>query len=461
MSSKQLSRRSFLRLTTAVGGAAVLAACGGAPSAPQAPTTAPAAGGASGAAAALQGEIDYFTYDLGAANASREEVVARFQSLNPGTTVKLTVLPYEELYEKVAAQMAAGQPPDVIYGDFGLLRYAVEGQLLDLTARVAADPVLSKPELFSVDLADPIQAKYGTDKIHALILGTWAPVLYYNRDLFDAAGVAYPTDDWTWEDLRAAARPLTNAAAGQYGFQFGTIYDHTGWIWWQHQPENFWATPQIFPKQTAWSSDSGRGVMQIIHGLTVEDNSTIPVEESDSYDVYGGGFGVGKVALYAGGDWDAGWSFRELPFNWGMAMLPTVRKEFRPALNTMVASHVVSAATKNPELAWAFIRFLTADTEGQTLIGQGAYETPVLKSVAMSDPIMKPTWAPPGYDARVRAALLPGPMYTPYPLTLNLWEFPEKILDPTVLRLRAGELTPDEAVAFLDQEGTPFFQQQQ
>ena len=263
------------------------------------------------------------------------------------------------------------------------------------------------------------------------------------------------------EDLRAAARPLTNAAAGQYGFQFGTIYDHTGWIWWQHQPENFWATPQIFPKQTAWSSDSGRGVMQIIHGLTVEDNSTIPVEESDSYDVYGGGFGVGKVALYAGGDWDAGWSFRELPFNWGMAMLPTVRKEFRPALNTMVASHVVSAATKNPELAWAFIRFLTADTEGQTLIGQGAYETPVLKSVAMSDPIMKPTWAPPGYDARVRAALLPGPMYTPYPLTLNLWEFPEKILDPTVLRLRAGELTPDEAVAFLDQEGTPFFQQQQ
>lgn len=455
MTQKQMSRRTFLRLTTLAGGATVLAACGAAPAGPV-PTTASAP---AASAPALQGEITYFTYDLGAANASREEAVAAFHQQNPGTKVNLTVLPYDELYEKVAAQMATDQPPDVIYGDFGLLRYALAGQLLDLTERLAADPVLSKPELFTTDLTDPIQAKYGTAKVHALLLGTWVPVLYYNRDMFDAAGVAYPTDEWTWQDLRTAAKQLTKADEGVYGFQFGTIYDNTGWLWWMHQPSDFWAVPQIYPKQTAWNSDTGRGVMSLIRGLSVEDASAIPLAESDSYDVYGGGFGAGKVAMFAGGDWDSGWSFRELPFKWGVAMLPMVQKGYRPALNTMVASNVIAAGTKNPELSWAFIRFLSASEEGQMLIGKGAYETPVLKSVAITDAISKPEWAPPGYDARVRAALLPGPTFTPYPLTLNLWEFPDKLLDPTVDQVRTGEMTVEQAVAFLDQEGTPFFQQ--
>jgi multiple sugar transport system substrate-binding protein len=457
MDQQQISRRRFLGLMATAGGASILAACGAAPSSPQASgdTTAPATG------AGVPNEIDYFTYDLGPANASREEAITRFQELNPGATVKLTVLPYEELFQKVAAQMAAGQPPDVIYGDFSLLRYALDGNLLDLSDRVAADPVLSSSDLFTVDLADPIQAKYGTDKIVALLLGTWVPLLYYNRDLFDSAGVAYPSDDWTWDDVRSTALQLTNAEAGQYGFQFGSTYDFTGWTWWQHQPSDYWALPQVYPKETNWTTDAGRGVMQLIHNLSVVDKSAIPSEETNSYEVYAGGFGAGVVGMYAGGDWDAGWAFREAPFNWDVVLLPAVTKEFRPALNTMVASNVVSAQTKNPDLAWEFVRFLSADEEGQTLIGSGAFETPILKTVAQSDAIARPDWAPPGYDARVRAALLPGPMYTPYPLTLNLWEFPEKFLNPTVLNVRNGEMSPDDALAYLDKEGNAYFQQQQ
>ena len=55
---------------------------------------------------------------------------------------------------------------------------------------------------------------------------------------------------------------------------------------------------------------------------------------------------------------------------------------------------------------------------------------------------------------------MPGPMYTPYPLNLNLWEFPGKFIDPTVEKLMAGEMTPQEAVAYLDQEGIPYFKKQ-
>lgn len=467
MNQRTVSRRTFLRLT-AMGSATLLAACGGAPPAPPAsgaqdqaagggtaPTSAPAV-----VSAALSGEIDYFTYDLGPANASREEAIQAFQQANPGATVKLTVLPYEDLWQKVAAQMAADQPPDVIYGDFSLVRYALQGQLLDLTERLAADDVLSKPELFTTNMTDEVQAKYGTAGVHALIMGTWVPILYYNSELFDAAGVAYPSEDWTWEELREAARQLTKPADEQYGLQFGTIFDNVGWMWWSQRPEDFWATPQIFPQSTAFAGPVGEGVFATYRALGFEDKSAIPIKEAETYEVYAGGFGAGKVAMYTGGDWDAGWSFRDLPFTWGMTLTPKMLKDYRPALNTMLASNVISAKTKNPDLAWAFVRFLTATPEGQTIIGKGAYETPVLREVAGSDAVLKPEWAAPGYDARVKAALIDGPMFTPYPLSLNLWEFPEKHLNATVEKVMSGELTPADAVAYLDNEGRLHFEQQ-
>ncbi len=481
MEPKKLSRRDFLRWSALLAGVATLAACApakptelptvaasaaSATTAPEAtaasaeptgtqaaePTTAPAT-----EAPSLAGEIEYFSYDLGPANKSREEIANAFQAANPGSKVKLTVLPYGDNWNKLAALMAAGTPPDVIYGDFSLLKYALAGQLLDLTEQFNADPVLSKPDLFTMDMRDPIQAKFGTSHLYNLVLGTWVPVLYYNRDIFDAASQSYPDDKWTWEDLRAVAKKLTDPAKQQWGVQFGTTLDTVGWLWWQHQPKDFWAIPQIFPEKTDFNNEVGLDVFSFWYNLGSQDKSAVPFSEMGSFQAYGAAFGAGKAAMVIGGDWDAGWGYRELPFKWGVTYLPTVKKDYRPALNCMVATSTIAAATKQPALAWQFARFMSASTEGQTLIGEGAYETPVLKDVAHSDAVLKPSWGAPGYDVRVKAAELPGPMYCPYPLDMDLWEFPSKHFDPTVQKLSTGEMKPEEAVAYLDKEGTPYF----
>ncbi len=465
MNRSKLSRRSFLKIGAAAG-AVTLAGCAAPAAAPQQPA-APAAGtqattapAEAPAAASTAGEIEYFTYDLGPANQSREEMRDAFQAANPEAKVKVTVLPYDEMWQKVAALMAAGQPPDVMYGDFSLVRYALEGQLLDLTSYMKADSVLSDPNQFTTNMQDDVQAKYGTSKIVALIMGTWVPILYYNKDLFDAAGVAYPTDDWTWEDVREAAKQLTKADRSQFGVQLGTTFDNVGWMWWGQKPADFWAIPQAFPETCNFNNETGIGVMQVYYDLTHVDKSAPTPDEASGYSNYAGPFGAGKAAMYSGGDWDAGWSFRELPFKWDMVMTPKMRKDYRPALNTMVATNTIASASKNPDIAWNFIRFITATEEGQKLVGKGAYETPVLKGVAESDEVLKPDWAPAGYGARVRAASLPGPMFTPYPLNINLWEFPSKFLDPTVDNVRRGEMTPQQAVEYLDKEGKPYFEQQ-
>ncbi len=468
MDRKTVSRRDFLRWSALAAGAAALAAC--TPKPAEAPTAAPTAAPAATAtqvvepttaaatpAPSLAGEIEYFSYDLGPANKSREAIVGAFQKANPDAKVKLTILPYGENWNKLAAVMAAGTPPDVIYGDFSLLKYALAGQLLDLTEQFNADPVLTKPELFTMDMRDPIQAKFGTSHIYNLILGTWVPVLYYNRDIFDAAGEAYPDGQWTWDDVRTVAKKLTDPDKQQWGVQFGTTLDTVGWLWWQHQPKDFWAVPQVFPEKTDFNNQVGLDVFSFWYGLGSQDKSAVPFAEMGSFQAYGAAFGAGKAAMVVGGDWDAGWGYRDLPFKWAVTYQPTVRKDYRPALNCMVATSVIAAGTKQPALAWQFARFMTASKEGQTFVGEGAYETPVLKDVAHSDAVLKPTWAAPGYEVRVKAAELAGPMYCPYPLDMDLWEFPSKHIDPTVQKLSTGEIKPEEAVAYLDKEGTPYF----
>ena len=466
MEHEAVSRRKFLGLTALFAGGMALSACAPAPAptaestqANEQPTQAAVEPSPAGATPApgLAGEIEYFSYDLGPANASRESIAQTFQEQNPGAKVKLTFLPYGENWDKLAALMAAGSPPDVIYGDFSLLRYALEGQLLDLTEWFNNDPVLTKNELFTMDMRDPFQAMFGTSHLYNLILGTWVPVLYYNADIFAAAGEKVPNENWIWDDVRIAAKKLVDPTQQQYGIQFGTTLDVLGWLWWQNGATDLWAVPQVFPEKTDFANPIAAQVLSHWYDLGHVDKSAVPFAEMGSYQAYGAAFGAGKCAMVIGGDWDAGWSYRELPFNWGVTFLPTVKKDYEPALNCMVATTTIAKGTKSPEVAWQFARFMSASAEGQAAIGEGAYETPVLKEVAHSDAVLRPEWARPGYEVRVKAAELPGPMRCPYPLNLNLWEFPGKFIDPTVEKLSTGEIKPEEAVAYLDKEGTPYF----
>src|SRR5690606_12681058 len=78
--------------------------------------------------------------------------------------------------------------------------------------------------LAPIEVSDPAAYRqtlleaYSTDGTSYALPSSFSDVvLYYNADLFDAAGLEYPTNDWTWEDEKAAAEALTDAAAGQWG----------------------------------------------------------------------------------------------------------------------------------------------------------------------------------------------------------------------------------------------------
>jgi ABC-type glycerol-3-phosphate transport system substrate-binding protein len=117
--------------------------------------------------------------------------------------------------EKLFAMMAAGQAPDIFYTNAAIRdRLAAEGRLLDLRSVSRDDPFIGRlwPDILEAGIA----VDSGLYSI-----GNWVFTagVYYNKDLFDEAGIPYPDTTWTWKDLKAIARKLTRR--GNNGERYG------------------------------------------------------------------------------------------------------------------------------------------------------------------------------------------------------------------------------------------------
>lgn len=139
--------------------------------------------------------------------AGHQAVAGQFMAAHPEIAVQIRHTPCDAYHDKLKTIIAAGDSaniPDVIFLANDFSRYAEAGQLENLTPWV---------EKTGYDLADywPTLVERATidGKLYGLQRDLDLRLLYYNKDLLAAAGVAYPADDWTWDDWAAAARKLT------------------------------------------------------------------------------------------------------------------------------------------------------------------------------------------------------------------------------------------------------------
>jgi multiple sugar transport system substrate-binding protein len=125
-------------------------------------------------------------------------------SFADSTGVEINLQPFTG-QEKLYAMIAAGQPPDIFYTNNVLRdRLAAEGRLLDMRSLSAGDPFMGRlwPDVYHQGFS----ADSGLYSV-----GNWnfTAGVYYNKDLFDKAGVQYPDTSWTWNDLLTAARRIS------------------------------------------------------------------------------------------------------------------------------------------------------------------------------------------------------------------------------------------------------------
>jgi multiple sugar transport system substrate-binding protein len=184
------------------------------------------------AAAGRAGEGHAAVGFLGQPRASHERVAQAYMAEHPEVQFEYMFAPWDEYFTKLRTVWAGGDPtviPDILFL-WPTPSYAATGVLENLQPYIEAS---------GYDLDDywPYlldSARYQGD-IYGLPRDIEAHVLYYNKKLFDEAGVAYPTEDWTWDDLLVAAEKLTKKDASGRVTQYALGMEGGKWPIWVGQ----------------------------------------------------------------------------------------------------------------------------------------------------------------------------------------------------------------------------------
>ena len=323
------------------------------------------------------------------------DLIKEFEQLNPNIKVEMTALDPSNYWPRVSAMAAANDLPDVMSMSTGYMdQWAKDGLLLSIQDLVERD--LSVDEYFTRIFSATRYPDREKSDMYAIPYAWVTTVLFYNKDLFDKAGVAYPTDDWTWDDFLNAAQSLTvkqGNRVSQYGFWwYGRYAQVEPWVYANGGHILNESKTRIALDDKAVEAIQFLGDLTTKYGVSPAHRDTQGIRQQDL-------FPFQQAAMWVDGSWNiehvrqtAGDSFR-----WGIAKVPQ-GPSAGPGEYTAYAwpdSVAITKNTKNKEAAWEFVKFL---------VGK---ERPIESYMAGKVPIYRPT----AYsDAWLQEDMQPGNM---------------------------------------------------
>ncbi|MFD1938346.1 ABC transporter substrate-binding protein [Nonomuraea mangrovi] len=398
------------RLSCLIAGAslAALAACGGSDSSDSAGPV----------------EITYGIWDVDQQPAL-EQVAAAFTKAHPGIKVKIQTTGWDDYWAKLKAAATGGVAPDVFWMNGSNIKlYASNGMLLPLTGKRD----LSVYPKALVDLYTYEGTTYGLPKDFDTI-GLW-----YNKKLFDAAGVKYPDASWTWADVQSAAKKLTKQDGSVYGIAaalnnqagfYNTIAQAGGYV--------------LSPDGTRSGYDQPAAIEGIRFWTDLIKNGLSPTQQQMTDTEPTVMFESGKVAMYYGGSWYAG-RFHKNPSTKDtvdVAPLPAGRTK---AVVTHGVANVVSARSAHKEAATAFADFL-GGKEAAEIAGKAGSFIPAYTGTQQA-------WIDAAPQFKLKIFIDQLDVSFPWPGSKNTpaWMDEEA---PVLTKAWTGEITPEAAATTL------------
>ncbi|MDP9870099.1 MULTISPECIES: ABC transporter substrate-binding protein [Streptosporangium] len=290
-----------------------------------------------------------------------DKIAKEFTKTHPNIEVKIQFTPLKEYFTKLQTSAAGGSAPDVFWMNgprFGV--YASQGALLPISDKIAADKVdtakfpKSLNDLYTLD-----GKQYGLPKDYDTV-GLW-----YNKDLFDKAGVKYPDATWTWDDLRENAKKLSDPAKGVYGIGaapwgqevfYNTIFQAGGYVVSPDGKKSGYDDPATIEGLKLWSDLIEEKSSPTVQQMT----DTSPVEL----------FQNGKLAMWTDGSYDATTYSGTEGLNADVAPLPAGPKRKATVIHGL--ANVIYAKTEHPAEAWEFVKFLASEQANRIQAETGA-----------------------------------------------------------------------------------------
>ncbi|MCC3357021.1 ABC transporter substrate-binding protein [Bacillus sp. REN16] len=310
-------------------------------------------------------KLRFATWDVGDDVDLQQDMIDKFNESHENIEVVLEA--YGSEYDtKITAGMGAKDAPDIMYmWNYPQYKDALEplDSYLDKEGAEYKDNFYET--LWNYNSAD--------GQILGLPVGYTTHVVYYNKALFDEAGVEYPQSGWTWEDLQETAKKLTNKDTKVSGFAFSgkpDPYDFEMFLW---------------GNNAAYVDDKGslKGNLDSKESVEVFDMFQNMVKDGLAITTEGSGateMKSGKVAMFVYGAWGLT-PLKEAGIDYGVVELPKFKDG--KSVSILSSSGVsISKNSKHKEEAFEFIKFWTNEEANKERIG---FELPVLKSVVESE----------------------------------------------------------------------------
>ena len=370
-----------------------------------------------------------------------------FMDEHPEIQIEITSEPWADYFTKMQTLWASGdasQIPDVLFLT-PVLPYAAQGVLENL------DPYIEQSgydlEDYWPSLLEP--ASY-EGSVYGFPRDMSAEVLYYNKDIFDEVGIDYPTDEWTWDDLRAAAEALT-VREGEQITRYGLAMEGGKFQLWVGQNGGTLFDDLRNPTTCTLDQPEAVEAIEFFAGMM---NDGIAMRDANLSQAGGDSavFASGQAAMIIQNASRVS-QFNQAELNYDVAAVPIPEGGQRSA-SAVGAAWTMSAASDNKDAAWTFLSWLQSTDGGQRIYTQSGEILPALISTAESDIFLGSDQPP----ANRQAFITEGENAKPGRIALIAeWnEINGSIINPAMEQIWVGDAEPAEALPALCEQVNTF-----
>ena len=341
---KKISRRSFLAATAALA-ASSLAGCG-----------------SGDGTVDLTFQIwDVFQRD------GMQAMCDAYTALHPEVTIEVQVTSWDEYWTKLEAATMAKQAPDIFWMHTNeILKYADNDKLVDCSE------IVDKSHFSDISLAN---ASGSDGTLYAVPKDRDTVGLVYNKEMFDAAGVSYPDDTWTWDTLVEASQKIYDAT-GYYGYMaYGD--DQLGYWNFVYQAGGSILTED--KTRANFTDPATEMAMDFYIGL--QKNDWCPDQTYFAETSPGTAFFSGKGAMFLEGDWNILPELQNYPDmvgKWDVAVLPKCPNPLSGDGRATISnglSYATTKTNKHLDVVMDVLKFF-GSAEGQQIQGESGAAIP-------------------------------------------------------------------------------------
>ncbi len=298
----------------------------------------------------------------------------KFHQLHPNITINWELIP-GDYPTKMRADVASGTVPDVFYLTPDMSsEYISAGKLLNLSPYMARDNV--SPSSYYSALVNPFTCTKG--QIYGLPKDWDSLGVFYNKAMFKAAGLSYPTAGWTWQDMQNDAQKLTKnpgTPTGVYGVSVSADLSR----WGAFLLADGGSVLNQNGTKAVFNNAAGVNSLNFYTGFVTNHTGVMPTTVGAGWN--GDAFGKQRVGMAVEGGWLIPYMTQSYPsVQYGIAPLPVAPTGKSADLNYTNAWSAYSG-TKYPDAAWQLIKYMTGSTVQLSQLNDG-FALPTIKSLA-------------------------------------------------------------------------------